>query len=262
MNWQPKLVATTVTSLVCAIYFNVIFCEAIDRAGKENRQNWQVVDMKLTFTSKPQSAPTQKKQQNMPPETVSTPLEPKVDKPVVELKEPMSRLVAVPVQKTITEKKPVAKKKLNAELVKNNDDAKPNKQGLAKNSKASNNEDNSQPSTPAVLPNTSSTESLQSIRVESAMQRYMAQVRDHIAGQKRYPQAAKIRRHQGKVTISFIVAADGLVSQAKIVKSCKSRYINKSVKVLLSKLRFNVAPEAITAQFPKTVILDVIYQFG
>ncbi len=275
MNWRPKPIATGVTALVCALYFNVIFCEEMDRGGRKNQQTLQVVDMKLTFSSPPPSANTKKNQQNTPPKTVSTPPEPEAPKlipkpmvkPVVKPKKPVKRLAAVPVKKPeakpIVKKKPTAKKNIEIAQVKHNDDKKPHDKDLAKSNKPTSIENNSQPSSiPAIVQNTSSAASLQRAGVESAMQDYMAQVRNYIAKQKRYPKEAKIRRHQGNVTISFVIDADGHVSESKIIKTCKSRYINKSVKVLLSKLRFNVAPAAIRDQFPKTVILDVNYQFG
>jgi protein TonB len=265
MNWRPKPIATGVTALVCALYFNVIFCEEMDSGGRKNHQTLQVVDMKLTFSSPPPSANTEKNQQHTPPATVSKPPEPEAPKPMVKPKKPVKRLAVVPVKKLmpIVKKRPIPKEKVEIELVKHNDDKKPHKKDLVKNIKPTSIENNSQPSsTPAIAQNTSSAESLQSAGIESAMHTYMGQVRDYIAKHKRYPKEAKLRRHQGNVTISFIIDADGRVSQPKIVKSCKSRHINKSVKVLLSKLRFNVAPVAIKNQFPKTVILDVNYQFG
>jgi protein TonB len=271
MNWRPKPIATGVTALVCALYFNVLFCEEIDRGEMKNHQTLQVVDMKLTFSSPQPSANTEKNQQNTPPETVSPPPEPEVPKPmvkaVVKPKKLVKRLAVVPVKKPepkpIVTMKSMPKKKREIARVKHNDDKSSNEKDLAKNNKPTSIENNSQPSSsPAIVQSTSSAASLQRAGVESAMQDYMAQVRNYIAKQKRYPKEAKIRRHQGNVTISFVIDADGHVSEPKIVKTCKSRYINKSVKVLLSKLRFNVAPAAIRDQFPKTVILDVNYQFG
>jgi protein TonB len=262
MNWRPKPIATGVTALVCALYFNVIFCEEMDRGGRKHHQALQVVDMKLIFSSPLPSANTEKNQQNTPPETTSN-----LPKPVVKPKKPVKRLAAVPVKKPeakpIVKKKPTAKKKVEIARVKHNDDKKPHDKNLAKNNKPTRIENNSQPSsTPAIVKNTSSATSLQRAGVESAMQNYMGQVRDYIAKQKRYPKEAKIRRHQGNVTISFVIDAEGRVSESKIIRACKSRYINKSVKTLFSKLRFNAAPQKIREQFPKTVVLDVNYQFG
>ncbi|AZQ84285.1 energy transducer TonB [Colwellia sp. Arc7-635] len=271
MNWRPKPIATGVTALVCALYFNVIFCDEMDRGRRKHHQALQVVDMTLTFSSPLPSANTEKNQQNTPPETTSSPPEPEVPKPMtkpaVKPNKPVKRLAVVPVKKPevkpIVKKKPIAKTKVDIARAKHNDDNKPHEKDVAKNNKPTSFENNSQPSpTSAIVQNTSSAASSQRTGVESVMHDYMGQVRDYIAKQKRYPIEAKIRRHQGNVTISFIIDADGRVSESKIIQACKSRYINKSVKTLLSKLRFNAAPQEIRDQFPKIVVLDVNYQFG
>ncbi|OUR82362.1 hypothetical protein A9Q75_06525 [Colwellia psychrerythraea] len=264
MNWQPKPIATLITGLIATLYFNVIFCEEVDRGGMNSYKTLQVVDMNLTFASPLVSKNTEKNQQSMPPEAVSKPPEPikkspvpEVPKPVAKIKKTVKRLVAVPV------KKPKPVKKVEIELVKNDNNVKTNEKDVEKNRKPTAIENSSELSPPSsIVKNTTSIESFQRAGVKSAMQTYMAQVRDYIAKQKQYPKEAKIRRQQGNVTISFIIDADGRVSAPKIVKSCKSRYINKSVKILLSKLRFDVAPEAIRHQFPKTVLLEVNYQFS
>ncbi len=264
MSWQAKPIATIVTGLICVLYFNVIFCEEIKRGGRTNHQSLQVVDMKLTFASPPVNKNTKNNQQSpspvalhKPPEPINNPPVPEVLKPVATVKKQVKHLASVSVQK------PVPVKKVEIELVKNNNNTKPNENDVEKNNEATTIENSSQSSQAAgIAKNANSVENFQNTGTESAMQKYMGQVRDYIAKEKRYPKEAKIRRHQGNVTISFIIDADGRVSQSKIVKSCKSRYINKSIQVLLSKLRFNVAPEAIKDQFPKTVLLDVSYQLG
>lgn len=263
MNWQPKPIATLITGLIATLYFNVIFCEEVDRRGMNNHKTLQVVDMNLTFASPPVSKNTEKNQQSMPPEAVSKPPEPikkspvpEVPKPVTKIKKTVKRLVVVPV-------KPTPVKKVEVELVKNDNKVKTNEKDVEKNRKPTAIENSSQLSPSlSIVKNTTSIESFQRAGVKSTMQTYMAQVRHYIAKHKRYPTEAKIRRQQGNVTISFIIAADGRVSAPKIVKSCKSRPINKSVKILLSKLRFKVAPETIRHQFPKTVLLEVNYQFS
>lgn len=253
MNWQPKPIAALITGLIATLYFNVIFCEEIDKGRRSSHKTLQVVDMKLTFASTPTSKNTEKNQQSMPPEAVFKPPEPikkaplpEVPKPVAKIIKAVKYLVAVPIKKTIPVKK--------VELVKHDNKLKTNEKDFEKNSQTS--------PLPALAKSVNSIGRVQNSGVGSTMQTYMAEVRHYIAKQKRYPKEAKIRRQQGNVTISFIIDADGRVSEPKIVKYCNSRYINKSVKVLLSKLRFNVAPEAIKNQFPKTVILDINYQFS
>ena len=91
---------------------------------------------------------------------------------------------------------------------------------------------------------------------------YMAYVRLFIASHKHYPREAKIRKQKGKVTVSFIIDAQGRVRNAKIVKSCRSRYLNKSTKILLAKLKFKAVPNKISKMFPKKVTLEVNYQMG
>jgi protein TonB len=264
MNWQSKPVATLITALIATLYFNVLFCEEVDRGGRNNHKTLQIVDMKLTFSSAPISKNKEQNQPSIPPEAMSNSQQPikksavpEVPKLEANIKKPLKRLVSVPVKKTL----PV--KKVEVELATTNDNTKSNKKDIENNSKKAAIEKGSELSAPSsTVISANNVESHQRLGVESAMQVYMAQVRDYIAKQKRYPKEAKIRRHQGSVAISFVIDADGRVSESKIVKSCNSRYINKSVKVLLSKLRFNVAPEAIKNQFPKTVILDVNYQFS
>ncbi len=264
MSWQAKPIATIVTGLICVLYFNVIFCEEIKRGGRTNHQSLQVVDMKLTFASPPVNKNTKNNQQSpspvalhKPPEPINNPPVPEVLKPVAPMTKQVNHLASESVHKSVLEKK------VEIEMVNNNTNTTLNETDDDKNNEATTVENSSELSySPSLVKSTHSVESQTSTGVESAMELYMAQVRDYIAKQKRYPKEAKIRRHQGSVSISFIIDADGRVSESKIVKSCKSRYINKSVKVLLSKLRFNVAPKIIKNQFPKTILLEVNYQFS
>ncbi|AAZ24389.1 putative tonB protein [Colwellia psychrerythraea 34H] len=217
--------------------------------------------MKLTFASPLANKNTKNNQQSPSPEVLHKPPEPihktPVLKAVATIKKQVKHLVSVSVQK------PVPVKKVEIELAKNNNNTKPNENDVEKNNEATTIENSSELShPPSLVKSTNSVERKPSTGVESALQLYMTQVRDYIAKHKRYPKEAKIRRHQGRVSISFIIDADGRVSESKIVKSCKSRYINKSVKVLLSKLRFKVAPKTIRHQFPKTILLEVNYQFS
>jgi protein TonB len=264
MNWPAKPIATIMTGLICALYFNVIWCEEIRNTSIKNNQTLQVVDMKLIFASPLANKNTKNNKQSLPPEVLNKPPEPinkklvpEVLKPVAPMIKQVNHLASESVHKSVLEKK------VEIEMGNNNTNTTLNETDDDKNNEATTIENSSELSySPSLVKSTHSVGSQTSTGVESAMALYMAQVRDYIAKQKRYPKEAKIRRHQGSVSISFIIDADGRVSESKIVKPCKSRYINKSVKVLLSKLRFNVAPKIIKNQFPKTILLEVNYQFS
>jgi len=94
------------------------------------------------------------------------------------------------------------------------------------------------------------------------MNSYMDKVRTFIELHQGYPRAAKIRGHQGSVSISFVIDAQGRVSRRKLAKQCHSKFLNKSAKALLRKLRFSAPSSLIAMQFPKTITLDVHYQFN
>jgi len=41
MNWQSKPIATLITALIATLYFNVLFCEEVDRGGRNNHKTLQ-----------------------------------------------------------------------------------------------------------------------------------------------------------------------------------------------------------------------------
>ena len=265
MNWQPKTLATIITGLISLLYFNVIFCEEAYSKGSHTQSDIKIVDMLLTFSS-PSPVITaaqsiQSEAVNAPIQSIIEPLETEATEKLIRKKKLVKQLAILP------NKNETLLNKENIEAVTSNstksNQSKKNRVETKKNSlSAVTNMAKKSQQSQSVSHIIRKENNRQEVEEISAMQSYMGQVRDFIARQKRYPKEAKLRRHQGKVTISFIINANGFVSQSKIIKSCSSRYINKSVKVLLSKLRFKVAPEAIKNQFPKTVILDVNYQFS
>lgn len=275
MKWKPKSIGLIITTLICSVYFNVLFCEdSYKHSMSDSKKNhhFQVSEMTLTTKENTKSninikgsTPSITQLKNKELTNTDRPLKKNVD---LSYQKPKTKqnihLEKLPSTKVV-EKLPINVVKIN-KLKKSKespDDSISNNQAdnqalnsnIVQMSKQS--QQISQLKTQA-----SSLSSNYSIGTESALQKYMTQVHTFISQHKRYPHEAKIRKHQGKVTISFVINADGRVNKPKIVKSCKSRYINKSTKVLLSKLRFKAAPVEIKDQFPKTVILEVNYQFG
>jgi len=57
---------------------------------------------------------------------------------------------------------------------------------------------------------------------------YFEMVRLRIESHKRYPNAAKRRQIEGRVTVRFVIEPDGRISSLKIVKSTRHRALNQA----------------------------------
>jgi len=206
MNWQPKPIAALITGLIATLYFNVIFCEEIDKGRQNSHKTLQVVDMKLTFASTPTSKNTEKNQQSMPPEAVIKPPEPikkaplpEVPKPVAKIIKAVKYLVAVPIKKTIPVKK--------VELVKHDNKLKTNEKDVENNSQTS--------PLPALAKSVNSIGRVQNSGIGSTMQTYMAEVRHYIAKQKRYPKEANDYRYFPDPDLLPVVLDDAFIAEVK-----------------------------------------------
>ncbi len=274
MNWKPKSTGLIITALICSAYFNLLFCEQYNKSNKGGpkiSQQLQVLDLTLTpknnsngqdIKQSKNKTQIQVRKQGINPANKSLRSNIDVDQKKTKIKQEkvaqkLSRSKIeelLPVRVTTINK---VKQKIEPSTSIQNEKSRLQQfnSNIAKINEQSHKNSRVKAETPALNGD-------DTISAESVMQKYMTQVRDFISKHKRYPQEAKIRKHQGKVTISFVINADGRVNKPQIIKGCNSRYINKSTKVLLSKLRFKVAPVEIKSQFPKTVILEVSYQFG
>ncbi|WP_428848459.1 energy transducer TonB family protein [Shewanella kaireitica] len=59
-------------------------------------------------------------------------------------------------------------------------------------------------------------------------------VRSEILKRKHDLKQAKIRRHQGNITVAFTLTADGDIENIDLLKKSPSKYLNKSVRKLLA----------------------------
>ena len=57
---------------------------------------------------------------------------------------------------------------------------------------------------------------------------YFEMVRIRIESHKRYPRAAKTRQIEGRVTVRFVIGADGRISSSKVVKSSQHRTLDQA----------------------------------
>jgi len=275
MNWQPRTIALVISTVVCCVYVSMLFCEK-SQSHQQSQKNHQGI--------------TKQSQLQVLEMTLGI-KQPLVKKKIV--KETARKIIdnstGTNTSNNTSNNTKLDKSKPQTQLWTKTHKAKPHKtKAKAKNEhkrndgKKSSRSASNQTTMTAQLNALSSTNSKPSLsqqkstsaktiamsdakqdaKVEAVMDKYMRQVRNFIAKHKRYPRAAKIRKQQGKVTISFVIDSQGRVHKAKVIKACRSRHINKSTKILLSKLRFKAAPNAIKVQFPKTVTLEVNYQLG
>ena len=92
---------------------------------------------------------------------------------------------------------------------------------------------------------------------ENRVNRYIESVRAEILKQKRYPKQARLRRHQGSITVAFILTGEGEIRNIKLLKKSSSKYLNKSVRKLLRRVHLPAAEQQIKQDFPKYITLTL-----
>ena len=92
---------------------------------------------------------------------------------------------------------------------------------------------------------------------ENRVNRYIESVRAEILKQKRYPKQARLRRHQGSITVAFTLTGEGEVRNIKRLKKSSSKYLNKSVRKLLRRVHLPAAEQQIKQDFPKYITLTL-----
>ena len=86
---------------------------------------------------------------------------------------------------------------------------------------------------------------------------YIESVRAEILKQKRYPKQARLRRHQGSITVAFTLTGEGEIRNIKLLKKSSSKYLNKSVRKLLRRVHLPAAEQQIKQDFPKYITLTL-----
>ncbi|QFU22188.1 TonB family protein [Shewanella eurypsychrophilus] len=112
-------------------------------------------------------------------------------------------------------------------------------------------------STQAEDASASGTERDNSNSAENRINRYIESVRLEILKQKRYPKQAKLRRHQGSITVAFTLTGEGEIRNIKLLKKSSSKYLNKSVRKLLRRVHLPAAEQQIKQDFPKYITLTL-----
>ncbi|MCL1061627.1 TonB family protein [Shewanella benthica] len=92
---------------------------------------------------------------------------------------------------------------------------------------------------------------------ENRVNRYIESVRAEILKQKRYPKQARLRRHQGSITVAFTLTGEGEIRNIKLLKKSSSKYLNKSVRKLLRRVHLPAAEQQIKQDFPKYITLTL-----
>lgn len=109
----------------------------------------------------------------------------------------------------------------------------------------------------AVASHAYNTQALRVDPIERKTNQYINFVRSEILKRKHYPKQAKIRRHQGNITVAFTLTADGNIENIELLKKSPSKYLNKSVRKLLSRLRLPAAEVQIRPAFPKQITVTL-----
>ena len=65
---------------------------------------------------------------------------------------------------------------------------------------------------------------------------YKSRLQGLVSAQKKYPARAKRRGDEGVVRVSFVVLANGTISQIQIVKSSGSAVLDNAAKKILSRI--------------------------
>ena len=249
MKWHPRALIFIIATIIIVVYFNLLWCP-------DHHQDQMRPSAKASPTAMIIKLKSQQRIKNKHHQLVKTPVVAKaLPKPLTP-----SKKVIVKVKKQSNHHAPTKPQPVIA-----NNPSESVLEPMAKQAETPIIQKNRE-QTAQVARSASVMEQQDIIRDSefkaSEMAKYMRHVRQFIAKNKGYPRAAQIRRHHGVVTISFEIAANGLVSKTKLVKRCRSRFLNKSASLLLSTLRFKSVPEAIVGQFPKLVVLDVNFKLG
>ncbi|OCL89743.1 energy transducer TonB [Arcobacter porcinus] len=79
---------------------------------------------------------------------------------------------------------------------------------------------------------------------------YLGKIKHIIEKNKKYPRAAKRLKHEGKVTISFDILADGKIVNIRIIENSKYKTLDQATMELLENIAFF---DAIPKELNKTV---------
>lgn len=93
--------------------------------------------------------------------------------------------------------------------------------------------------------------------IEDRTNRYIDFVRTEILKRKHYPKQARLRRHQGSITVAFTLTEDGDIENIKLTKRSSSKYLNKSVRKLLRHMDLPKVEPQIKQEFPKQITLTL-----
>ncbi len=91
----------------------------------------------------------------------------------------------------------------------------------------------------------------------NALQSYEAKLRERIFMQKFYPTKARRLKHQGDVTVRFVVTRDGTISKYNITGSSGFATLDKAVEKLFSRIRrFEPPPESLATPYEFSITLN------
>lgn len=93
------------------------------------------------------------------------------------------------------------------------------------------------------------------VLTEHQTNEYINFVRTQILQHKRYPKQAKMRRHEGNITAVFTLTANGGIKDIVLLHKSSSKYLNKSVKKLLRRIKLPSPTPKIKHAFPKRLTL-------
>lgn len=100
-------------------------------------------------------------------------------------------------------------------------------------------------------------EAVEKNALEHSAHDYLSFVRTQILKHKRYPHQARLRRHQGSITVAFTLTAHGKIKNIQLISRSSSKYLNKSVAQLLRKIDLPPAEARIRNVFPKQMTLTL-----
>ncbi|MCL1058078.1 TonB family protein [Shewanella gelidimarina] len=93
--------------------------------------------------------------------------------------------------------------------------------------------------------------------IERKTNQYINFIRSEILKHKHYPKQAKLRRHQGSITVAFTLTAEGDIKNIQLLQKSSSKYLNKSVRKLLRRIQLPAAEQQIRQVFPKQISLTL-----
>ena len=91
-------------------------------------------------------------------------------------------------------------------------------------------------------------------------QDYLTMVRQRIERNKRYPDAARIRRLEGRVTVQFTVLPDGTVADVQVVRSSRRALLDEAARSAVNAAAPLPAPPRGLFPAPPTLRVTVLFE--